>query len=435
VSGRLRPLQAAGTVRQRGAATLVVVMMLFLVMALLAAYANRGLLFEQRIASGFARAALAQEAAEGGVEWALALLNGPAIDENCQPKGVGGQRFADKYLRINPSDRTVLGSVIPGVSNGIAVDCARDTNNQGWACQCKDLGARTAPAAIGAGALTPSFGLWFDRGARGGLAMAYALGCSDSVVDRCAGADDVNRSKNQLAAGTNTTALALVSAVRTPPAMPLVVKGDLAMVGAGLGLHNTDPRSGGALVSIGGTWAGMKDERLETLPGSTLDQTRVQNEPTLQVAAEDVFRKFLGASPTQYAKHPALRTLTCNGDCASVIDTAYKAGFRMFWLTGPASIGDSKVLGAVNDPLLIVVDGNLTLTGQTNISGMVVTTGNLDWTNATGLSLINGMVLVGGSMSTTGPVDISYQQAVADQLSNRIGSFVRVPGGWIDTWP
>ncbi|MFX8047616.1 PilX N-terminal domain-containing pilus assembly protein, partial [Acinetobacter baumannii] len=89
---------AAGTVRQRGAATLVVVMMLFLVMALLAAYANRGLLFEQRIASGFARAALAQEAAEGGVEWALALLNGPAIDENCQPKGVGGQRFADKYL-------------------------------------------------------------------------------------------------------------------------------------------------------------------------------------------------------------------------------------------------------------------------------------------------------------------------------------------------
>jgi len=66
---------------------------------------------------------------------------------------------------------------------------------------------------------------------------------------------------------------------------------------------------------------------------------------------------------------------------------------------------------------------------------MVVTTGNLDWTNATGLSLINGMVLVGGSMSTTGPVDISYQQAVADQLSNRIGSFVRVPGGWIDTWP
>ncbi|MGR6722311.1 hypothetical protein, partial [Aeromonas veronii] len=82
----------------------------------------------------------------------------------------------------------------------------------------------------------------------------------------------------------------------------------------------------------------------------------MQNEPTLQVAAEDVFRKFLGASPTQYAKHPALRTLTCNGDCASVIDTAYKAGFRMFWLTGPASIGDSKVLGAVNDPLLIVVD-------------------------------------------------------------------------------
>ena len=47
--------------QERGAATLVVVMVLFLIMALLAAYANRGLLFEQRIAGSYARGALAQE--------------------------------------------------------------------------------------------------------------------------------------------------------------------------------------------------------------------------------------------------------------------------------------------------------------------------------------------------------------------------------------
>ena len=51
--------------QQRGAATLVVVMVLFLIMALLAAYANRSLVFEQRIANGYYRASLAQEMAEG----------------------------------------------------------------------------------------------------------------------------------------------------------------------------------------------------------------------------------------------------------------------------------------------------------------------------------------------------------------------------------
>ena len=79
--------------QQRGAATLVVVMVLFLVMALLAAYANRSLVFEQRIANGYYRASLAQEMAEGGLDWTVAMLNGTAIDGNCEPVAAGGTRF------------------------------------------------------------------------------------------------------------------------------------------------------------------------------------------------------------------------------------------------------------------------------------------------------------------------------------------------------
>ena len=46
--------------------------------------------------------------------------------------------------------------------------------------------------------------------------------------------------------------------------------------------------------------------------------------------------------------------------------------------------------------------------------------------------IATGIVLVGGNMQTIGSMDISYQQVVADQLRNRMGSYVRVPGSWID---
>ena len=99
------------------------------------------------------------------------------------------------------------------------------------------------------------------------------------------------------------------------------------------------------------------------------------------------------------------------------------------------TISSNKVLGDLTDPLLIVANGDVTLTGQFELNGMLVATGNLAWINNTALlSRVNGIVLVGGAMTTAGAgrMDIVYQQAIADQLRNRMGSYVRVPGGWID---
>ena len=67
------------------------------------------------------------------------------------------------------------------------------------------------------------------------------------------------------------------------------------------------------------------------------------------------------------------------------------------------------------------------------INGMLVALGNLDWANASGLtSLITGMLMVQGNMLATGSMDVYYLQSIANQLRNRQGSYVRVPGGWID---
>ncbi|CAM3838807.1 PilX N-terminal domain-containing pilus assembly protein [Roseateles saccharophilus] len=407
-------------------------MVLFLVMALLAAYANRGLLFEQRIAGSYARAALSQEVAEGGIEWALAQLNGPAIDANCQPLAVGGQRFADKYLQINPSDRSIVLTKLNYAP--IFADCTRDNANAGWACRCPAINTRVPPAAAGGTDLIPSFGIRAIAGSRGGTIQLISTGCTDSVVDNCAGSNASSRSTSQWAMVRFNSTIALVSAVRTPPATPLVVKGNLDMTGAGLGLHNTDPRSAGLLLDIGGSWSGMNNARMQSVPGTDPSQASIQNDQALS-AAPDVFKMFMGATPTRYFQHPSLRTVTCSGDCSNALQTAYNAGSRILWVAGSMSFSSNKTIGSPGDPVLIIADGNISLDGPFILNGMLVATGNLSWNNAGGATLlINGIVLVGGSMQTSGAMDIAYQQAIADQLTNRMGSFVRVPGGWVDNY-
>jgi hypothetical protein len=430
MNATLRPRHA----RQHGAATLVVVMVLFLVMALLAAYANRSMLFEQRIASGYSRASLSQEVAEAGVEWTLAQLNGTATNASCTPVNSGGQRFADRYLTINSADRTIT----PAASDQQKwiADCARDLANNGWACRCPDPALdHVTSTATGGTNFTPSFGIRMFQGARGGTVVLKVLGCTDSVFENCYGEKAAAVSNNQLARIMLSTQLGFVSAVRSPPASPLLVGGNVQSTGAGLGLHNGDTRSAGMLATLGGTWTGRMDSRLESVPGTAIGQLVLENDPTLAAAGtgDAVFKMFMGTSVTRYPTHPALRTVPCTGDCTAALDSAYQAGKRILWVNGNLTISSNATLGSLANPVLIIANGNITLSGPLQINGMLVAKGSLSWSGTGAMpSLVNGIVLVGGNMSTDGAVDIVYQQTVADQLRNRVGSFVRIPGGWID---
>lgn len=417
---------------QRGAATLVVVMMLFLVMALLAAYANRGLLFEQRVSNSYYRASMSQDMAEAAIEWTVAMLNGTATDAQCKPVSNGGIRFADRYLKISPEDRSIAqNATSEKKQSGIVADCARTV--QGWVCRCPTLGDRTVETEeVESVSLVPSFGIAIQPVLdRAGTVQINAYGCTNSIVDNCIMQE--RNSKNYQSLSLQHALLALVSAVRSPPAAPLVAVGNVTSTGAGLGLHNTDPRSAGLLVTAGGTLNGLVESRLESVPGTLPSLAQIADDPVLAKTGADVFRMYLGAAASRYRLHPALREVECSASCETALDNAYKAGKRILWINGPLTISSNISLGSADDPVVIIATGDVSLTGPFQLTGLLVTAGDLTWSNTGGLtSLITGAVLVQGSVETTGRMDIFYQPGVIDQLRNRVGSYVRVPGGWTD---
>lgn len=424
---------------QQGAATLVVVMVLFLVMALLAAYANRSLMFEQRISGSYYRASMAQEMAEGGLEWTVAMLNGGGIDDDCHALNTGGTRFVDKYLNISAADR-----LTKGTSTTVAADCA--STGTGLVCRCPAPNTRTTqPGTSVSGELVPTMGvvLGSDPAAHYGSFMVTSYGCTDGSIDGCTATRTEARSQKAVAMSRQNASVAFIGAVPSSPAAPLTVKGTLTTAGTGgLGLHNTDALSAGTLVVSGGPAAALNDDRMDSVPGTPPDQARIFGDAylsTLTTSDDDntrFFRIFMGMSPSRYQNHPAARVVSCpnGGGCETNLVNAVSAGQRVLLVQGPMTISSNQTIGTAAEPVLIVVNGAVTISGSMQLNGMLVALGNLSWTNTGGgVSMITGMVLVQGNMSTNGRMDIVYRQSIANELRNRLGSYARVSGGWIDS--
>ena len=120
--------------RQCGAASLLVVMLLFFVVSLAAAYAGRNLIFEQRTSVNQYRSTESFEAAEAGMEWAIAMLNGGVIDANCQPDNTSTESFRQRNVLINTADGKITRRTGTGPGGYRWSACVFNGTN--WNCNC-----------------------------------------------------------------------------------------------------------------------------------------------------------------------------------------------------------------------------------------------------------------------------------------------------------
>lgn len=181
---------------QRGAAALIVTLLLFLALALLALGMNRHLLHEQRSATQQVRAAQAFEAAEAGLVWAQSQLNDPhRVDATCRPStAVDATSFRTRALTLDRAS----GAVTPLASRPAA--CVRSAG--AWSCACDGQAPSTDASAYVA-----SFAITLQAAPRAGLlrVVANATAATDAV------------------AHTEAT-LALYAGLRTAPAAAITTR-------------------------------------------------------------------------------------------------------------------------------------------------------------------------------------------------------------------
>ena len=416
--------------RQRGVAALAVTLFLFFAMTLASLFANRNLVFEQRLSINQVRAAQAREAAEAGLEWAQAMLNNPQrIGADCQPSGSGlAPNFRERHLHHDAQ----TGEQIPttwahaGQSAALQASCVR--TDAAWACSCPDSGfpVLSAPSSNGP---HPAFSIEFAPAAPAGLVRLIAKGCtqlggaclpgSASVPDAVAGAEVL---------------LGLAPGLAAAPAAPLTVKGSVNSGSAAIGLHNLHAASGGLTLHAGGA-ANAPAARVTTAAGGSPQASWVEfDAPLASLPADQFFAHFFGMDKRTWKEQPMVTRLSCDAHCAGTLagTSGGHATHPRLWIDGDLPIEGPVTLGTVDRPVIIVATGAALLRGAVTLHGLLYAQ-SIEWNDVGGgTALVGGAAVSENSYQGNGAPDFFYDAAVLAALKDNTGSFARVPGSWRD---
>ena len=426
-----------------GVAALTVVMVLFFVMALVAAYTNRNLIFEQRISLGNYRSSRAAEAAEASVNWALSLLNGGRLNSQCRPS-----------VDPNDIDFRQMFTAVPGPSvNAPAGSYAyppdySTVNERVWGCVIADAAANCAcptttvpnptisrPADGKGSAFHVSVYLPEDNAPRAGTLGLLGFACG-SLGD---GNNDCSRSTGRggkpQADGVSgvSQAVGLLRALPLAPQATLTVGGAVNAAAGTLMVANPDNTSGYTVLSGLPYTPGTGD--VFRLPAGSIGEGRQHNILALNdlagLANDGWFRNLFAMDRANYGLQPAAQVIDCTGGCTEANLTPVLLGFprNPIIMNGPVNLNGAVVLGSATDPVMLVINGALTITANTAITGFIHAN-SVAWNAAT--ATLSGALMTPGdfNIGAGGVARMSFDKPVIDLIKYRYGSFVRAPGSW-----
>jgi len=107
------------------------------------------------------------------------------------------------------------------------------------------------------------------------------------------------------------------------------------------------------------------------------------------------------------------------------------------WITqtggSTADIAGNAVIGSAAHPVLIVVNGNLSISGNATIYGFIYVIGGVT-TGFLGNTAITGGVVSSDNMTITGNTTVVFSTTVLTNLQKELNAsyFAKVPGLWKD---
>jgi hypothetical protein len=413
---------------QRGAAALLVVVVLFFILAMVTAYAGRNLIFEQRTSVNGQRSAQAFEIAESGIDYAIALLSGGRVDDACQPTNdVAMASFRQRHMNN-------LDGVFGLTAGQAALRPTCMLLSGGPNCSCPAVGTPELVVPVG---LAPTFQVQFQPVlTQPGVVRVVSKGCS-SIGKQCYPEADNNAD----AVAEVSVLLGLNSALATTPIAALTVRGSVDANDGALTVHNSDVDTRGITIDAGGPLNRGGNVRLTSSPGTPSSGSVLMSDPSLSALDPlRMFKSVFGMDHATYRSQPAAVRITCAGDCAGAIATAVARNpGRVIWLQGPVSIESAVVLGSADEPVMLFVEGNLTVSNNVQLHGVLylhestrVAGATVTWATTGGSTVVQGAVVAENNLSVSGAPTIVYNPAVLRKINLTQGSLVRIPGSWRD---
>lgn len=412
---------------QQGATTLFIVLILLLLSSLVVFYAARNAINEQRLSANEVRTKQAHAAATAGLDYALAYF---AKDLDITSFSAGPQLYPNNTQASHYQSR-FCSLATYGPPGAAPPDCPA-AHTTAMTCTAPPNAELRTPVIVSCG--------WSDDDkavvriiakASGTPSLAGAITApvvSRGVTNLLTGGASVLNYFNDLTIWSggavpiqSNTGKTFVRDISTDPS---ATSPDFRTTGNSPACNNppahytcsTDGRSlGPDVIPI--------DTALSTLsPG-------------------DFFERFMGKQPEPYRDTVATYKVDLNDTAvgslagsdlptastdSSSLGSITNLGNKVIWVEGNTSgLGD---VGTQTKPVVLVIDGNLTISSNTVINGLVFVTGDV---TGNGSPTIYGALIVAGANDLNGNPKIIFDPNV---LSNarRLGKAAIVPGSWRD---
>lgn len=450
---------------QRGAAALIVAVVLLFGMTLSAFFINRGMIFEQRTSANQYRSTKAFEMAEAGLEWAVARLNDSAVVEmtaaSCNAGGASTANFTDGYLPI------AAGSPSPGFGTAAVgrPACSINSTTGLVTCGCPAVGTN---AVVGSDA-DPRFMVQFLAGAANGVPDPWTV----RIVSR--GCTNAGTYCDPGSAATSDGVAVVTALYKLRPSLPSgpgagLVTGAATNLGGKLTVVNLDPKSNGITINAGSVVNLDGATEAVTLPGTPPRSSVLDNDPTLReltnadTTGEIFFKSFMGENFAEYQNSSAtwLVTIAACGantrctqctagiNCGNAVSNAYDMGYTKIWAgvgadvtfnssTRPAATATNpaRSFGTAERPLIVASAAKIEMGGNIVAYGLfyAATAGaEVEYKDAgTGTATVFGAVVSRSRFTKgSGTMNLIYDPNLFAPGQLR-GSLVRVQGSWRDS--
>ncbi|MDR3476518.1 MAG: pilus assembly PilX N-terminal domain-containing protein [Gammaproteobacteria bacterium] len=223
------------------------------------------------------------------------------------------------------------------------------------------------------------------------------------------------------------------SVLFTPPASPLVGKGNVTISGSSE-IDNTQGTTtivSGGSVALSGSIQTQAQGGVSSTAGHINSDIQQNVASLTNISISDFFASYFGASMTT-VKNSAKYLFSGLSNYSSSVNG--KAG-AIIWIdqpTGTASISGSATVGTPTQPVLLIINGNFSVSGSVQIYGLIVVLGTTT-TTITGSTDIVGGLIASDALSFSGSSSITYSASTLSSVQQTTTNYyARVPGSWRD---
>ena len=422
---------------EQGAAALGVVLVLLFSCAMFVLHASRARIVAERASANRRHAAEAFEAAEGGLQWTIAMLNErSAATHACAPADPSaGPSFRERVLGVNPAASAIQPIPAPSGAHGA---CVRLSAESRWRCGCAVDGASAVDGIPVTSAeearIAASFTTRLSTGRAAGAVTIESTGCSGSARS-CSARD--NASTRPDAVARTAIDVAPLPALQALPDAPLVARGRIDLHGSAVELRTSDVS--GLLAIAGGAILVDEAVRLVTLPGTPVQGAMLPDAGEFthrgKLESVDAFlTRWLGMSQQHHASQPGNTHLPCSTVCTSadLAGAAADTNRRVLVVDGALLIDAPIELGTPDRPVIVVVGGSLSVRAALQSSGVWLARG-VRWMAPAGQpSSLRGALISADDIVVTGAASFEHDGDVLARVAAIVGPFVPVPGSWRD---